>query len=158
MPTSPDKCENGQKLNPKMSPFFLCRNGGWSCLNELLHSSKTALKDLLRKELSPINHKLGKLTNDSEEVKKSISFLAEKYDELLKQFQSINQKVLSQSQTINTLKQNLTDVQTCASDAKFQTDELAQYLRRDSLEISGIETTDGCSSNNIVQAVGQVSK
>ncbi|CAB3985768.1 Hypothetical predicted protein [Paramuricea clavata] len=88
-----------------------------------------------------------------QDLNKTVEFLSAKYDDLLLQFWSINDKTQRCNQDIANIKKYLSDVNTCAVNAGIQAEELAQYLRRDCLEISGPKATNTCSAEAIVKSV-----
>ena len=90
------------------------------------------IKELLRGETGPINSKLDNLSANFEELKRAVQFLSAKYDQLLPQVKKLHQHTLS----INATKEELGKVKKCAANAMSQIEELAQYVRRDCLEIS----------------------
>ena len=108
-------------------------------------------RNLLKKELAPINTKLEQLTTNFEELKSSVKFLSDKYDEVLNQLQSTHLKLQHQGGTLKFLKEELSDTKKSAGEAMQQIEELAQYIRRDCLELemTGTKTTAILSSDAI---------
>ena len=113
------------------------------------------VKDLLKSELNPINVKLEKLAKTFNDLNTSVNFLSAKYDEILKHIRSANEKLNHHSADISKIKEELKQTVKQADEANLQADELAQYLRRDCLEISGIKVTNECSSEAIVKSIGK---
>ena len=95
------------------------------------------VKNLLKEELAPIHSRLEIMMSTFQDLNKTVEFLSAKYDELLLQFRSINDKTQRCNQDIASIKKYLNNVNTCAVNASIQAEELARYLRRDCLEISG---------------------
>lgn len=118
-------------------------------------ASLDEIKDLLRKEIAPINGKLDNLTSNLEKLKDAVKFLSDKYDDLLDQIKSTNEKIHHQAITINNIKEDTNVAKKSAVEAKYQVEELAQYIRRDCLEISGIQPTNECTCETIVSSVGK---
>ena len=90
-------------------------------------------------ETDKINLKLDKLTAKFQKLCKIVKFLNDKYDELLPQVQKANVKLNQQAKSIDAVKVELDKVKKCATDAMSQIEEIAQFVRRDCLEISGIK-------------------
>ena len=66
-----------------------------------------------------------------------------------------NEKLHQHTLSINATKEELGKVKKCAADAMSQIEELAQYVRMDCLEISGIQPTAACTCEDIVTAIGK---
>lgn len=113
------------------------------------------VKDLLKKELAPIHSKLEKMMTTFEDLSTTVRFLSAKYDDLLSQVRSVNEKTVHYNANITNMKKDLGEVNKCAVEANIQAEELAQYLRRDCLEISGVQATTTCSPEAIVKSVGK---
>ena len=113
------------------------------------------IRELLRKETGPINSKLDNLSATFEELKSTVNFLSDKYDKLLPQVKQTNEKLHQHTLSINAAKEELGKVKKCAASAVSQVEELAQYVRRDCLEISGIEPSAECTCENIVASIGK---
>ena len=58
--------------------------------------------------------------------------------------------------TIKNVQEELNNVKKQAIDARYQAEELAQYIRRDCLEISGVPPSESYSSNDIARSVGKL--
>ena len=58
--------------------------------------------------------------------------------------------------TIKNVQEELNKVKKQAIDASYQAEKLAQYIRRDCLEISGVPPSESYSSNDIVRSVGEL--
>lgn len=98
-------------------------------------ASLEQVKDLIKKELAPIYVQVKELTENYKELCQSMEMFSSKYDELLNQFRWNNAKLDQQSTDLFHLKQEITIIDRRATQ---QADDLAQYLRRDCLEITGI--------------------
>ena len=85
-----------------------------------------------------------------------MEFLSKKYDEVISQLQVANNRIFQQSTTIKNVQEEFTNVKKQANDATYQVEELAQYIRRDCLEISGVPPSENYSSNDIVRSVGKL--
>ena len=96
------------------------------------------------------------LTTEFAELKRSVEFLSKKYDEVISQLQVANNRISQQSTTIKNVQEELNKVKKQASDASHQAEELAQYIRHDCLEISGVPPSQSYLSNDIVCSVGKL--
>ena len=118
-------------------------------------ATEEQIKVLLRAAISPLDKKMDHLTTEFAELKSSVEFLSKKYEVIL-QLQVANTRISQQSTTIKNVQEELNKVKKQATDASYQAEELAQYIRRDRLEISGIPPSESYSSNNIVRSVGKL--
>ena len=114
------------------------------------------IKEVVRGETDKINLKLDKLTANVEEPCKTVKFLNDKYDELLPQVQQTNGKLNQQAKSIDAVKVELDKVKKCATDAMSQIEEIAQYVCRDCLEISGMKPSAECTCEKIVTSISAV--
>ena len=65
--------------------------------------------------------------------------MSAKYDEVLTQLGRL--KIFSLTTDVTNLEHDLSITQKCASESKAEVDNLAQYLRRDCVEIIGLKPT-----------------
>ena len=74
-------------------------------------------------------------------VKTSVDYklMSAKYDEVLTQLGRL--KIFSLTTDVTNLEHDLSITQKCASESKAEVDNLAQYLRRDCVEIIGLKPT-----------------
>jgi hypothetical protein len=107
------------------------------------------------KNLFKIHSKLEIMMYTFQDPNKTVKSLPAKYDDLLLQFRSLNDKTQSCNQDKASIKKDLNGLSTCAVNASMQAEELAQYLRSDCLEISGTKATSTCSAEAIVKSVGK---
>lgn len=114
------------------------------------------VKNLLKQELSPVNAKLDELTSKLSEIDTTVKFLSGKYDALLNQLKDINKKVTSHTSDIAKVKEDLKITEKLARDTSFEVEEIAQYLRRDCLEITGVAANEECSAEAITKSIGDV--
>ncbi|XP_020909671.1 uncharacterized protein LOC110247530 [Exaiptasia diaphana] len=112
------------------------------------------VEDLIRKQLNPINVKLDDLSKKYDELQQAVKFISDKYDGTMNEIKSTNTKIQAHNRDLTTIKQDLKIIDKRAIESLDQVEELAQYIRRDCLEISGIKATDEPSSEAIVQAIG----
>ena len=78
-------------------------------------------------------------------MQNAVKFLYDKYDELFK----------PAGKSIDAVKVELDEVKKCATDAMSQIEEIAQFVPRDCLEISGIKPYAECTCENIVTSIGK---
>jgi prefoldin subunit 5 len=71
----------------------------------------------IKEELAPIHSKLEMKMYTFQYLNKTVEFLSAKYDHLLLQFRSINDKIQRCNQDIASIKKYLNDVNTCAVNA-----------------------------------------
>ena len=64
-------------------------------------------------------------------------------------------KLNQQAKSIDAVKVELDKVKKCATDAMSQIEEIAQFVPRDCLEISGIKPSAECTCENIVTSSGK---
>ena len=106
------------------------------------------VKKLIEKELKPAKAKIAEYEKKIAEMDESYNFLSAKYDQLLKQLQSLNEKSNKLEKKTSVLQMDLNNVETVSED-------LAEYLRRDCVEISGIDPSEGQSCNDIVVSLSK---
>ena len=102
----------------------------------------------------PLEKKVDNLNNSFKDLKKTVDYLSEKYDDVLSQLRQTNEKVHLQGTSLR----HLDDVKKKSRKAIMGYENLAQYLRRDRLEISGILPGEDYTSNKFVKEVGQAIK
>lgn len=117
-------------------------------------AKKEEMRELLRQEIEPLKLEIGQISRSIEDLKTTVSFLSEKYDSLLGQYNRVAEKLSHQSTIIEGLKNDIQESRKIAYDAAKQAEDLAQYIRRDCLEISGIPPNDELSCDDIVRSVG----
>ena len=105
------------------------------------------VKSLINAELGPVKAKFAHYDQKIRELETSLSFLSGKYDTLINQVQSSNGKY-------NGLEKKVKDLQKVQFDLECSVDDLAQYLRRDCVEISGILPTEELTCEDIVLSLG----
>jgi small-conductance mechanosensitive channel len=106
------------------------------------------VKKLIEKELKPAKAKIAEYEKKIAEMDESYNFLSAKYVQLLKQLQSLNEKSNKLEKKTSVLQTDLNNVETVSED-------LAQYLRRDCVEISGVDPSEGQSCNDIVVSLSE---
>ena len=96
------------------------------------------------------------LTTKLSDIDTAVSFLSGKYDALLNQLKDTNRKVNSHASDVAKVKENLKEIERLAYSASSEVEQIAQYLRRDCLEITGIATNEECSGEAIIKSTGDV--
>ena len=81
--------------------------------------------------------------------------MSAKYDELLKQIQGTNEKVVTLISDVKNLKRDFVGTQKRVLELTKDTDDLAQSSRRDCIEISGLKPTESMSCIELVKALGK---
>ena len=79
-----------------------------------------------------------------------------KYDELLNKIKNTNENVTRHGSNIANIKVNIKRVEKLATDTSAEVEEIAQYLRRDCLEITRVMANEDCSAEAIVTSVGNL--
>ena len=82
-----------------------------------------------------------------------MEFLDQKYEDVLSQLRLANEKYMQQSQKLNELESAFENERKKNQETTATFESMAQYLRRDCLEISGIPLSEDYSTNDIVIAV-----
>ena len=103
--------------------------------------------------MTPLTSKLGKFEKSFAELTKTVEFLSTKYDQLLKQLQGSNKKITDLTVEVSSAKVNINGIQANLAKARQEIDDLAQYLRRDCVEITGVKPDETTSSEEIVVQV-----
>ena len=112
------------------------------------------IKNLLEEEIKPIRSKLLSIEEKFSELKSSVDYFSGNYDELLKRIQSSNDKTGKLTADVRIVQQDLSITQKRSVEAKKEIDELAQYLRRDCVEISGLKPNDEVDCFKLVKTTG----
>ena len=114
------------------------------------------IKKLLEEEIRPIRSKLLSIEEKLSELKSSVDYFSGKYDELLKKIQSSNDdKTGKLTADVRIVKQDLSITQKRSVEAKKEIDDLAQYLRRDCVEISDVKPNDEVDCFALVKTIGK---
>lgn len=114
------------------------------------------IKELLKNELTPIHAKLVMLEENFKQLTASYEYLSAKYDQLLEQSKGTNEKIIGLIKSTKTMQSEINSNKDMALKTMAETEEMAQYLRRDCLEISGVKPNAEYSSENIVESIGKV--
>ena len=103
----------------------------------------------------PLERKLDNLNNGFQELKRLVDFVNGKYDDVLAQLKQANEKIQRQGTSLKQMRKDLDDATKQAQDAMNGFENLAEYLRRDCLEISGDPPSESYTCNQLVMAVGR---
>ena len=117
--------------------------------------TKQEIQTLLNEAIRPLERKIDTMSTNFIELKKSVEILDKKYEDVLSQLRLANERNMQQSQKLNELESALENERKNNQEATATFESLAQYLRRDCLEISGIPLSEDYSTNDIVIAVGK---
>ena len=117
--------------------------------------TREEIKNLLKEAIEPLERKLDNLNNGFQELKRLVDFVNGKYDDVLVQLKQANEKIQRQGTSLRQMRKDLEDATKRAQDAMNGFENLAEYLRRDCLEISGVPPSESYTCNQLVMAVGQ---
>lgn len=109
--------------------------------------------------LKSINVKLEKLesiADDMKNIKDTIEFLTNKYDELMEEFNDYKTKTIQNERQISQLKSENAFLHRGLTMAQDQINSLEQYNRRDNVEIHGVDVKKGETVENIVESIGNL--
>jgi len=112
-------------------------------------------KEILKSEMAPVLEKLKRLETNFEELSASYSFISKQYDELVKQCKSANEKIASLNKTVKEMKKDVESNKFSLFEVDDEIEEMAQYMRRDCLEISGVKPNANFSSEAIVVSIAK---
>ena len=112
--------------------------------------------ELLTKELTPIHAKLVVLEKNFKHLTTSNEYLSAKYDQLLEQSKDTNEKIAGLIKSPKVMQAEINSNKDMAFKAMGETEEMAQYLRRDCLEILRVKPNAEFSSENIVESITKV--
>ena len=117
--------------------------------------TREEIKNLLKEAIKPLERKIDYLNNGFQELKRLVDFVNEKYDDILVELKQANEKIQRQGTSLKQMRRDLDDAAKQAQDAMNGFENLAEYLRRDCLEISGVPPSENYTCNQLVMAVGQ---
>ena len=80
-----------------------------------------------------------------------LKFLSDNYDELLNKTKNSNEIVTRHASDIAKVKANIKNVEKLACDTSLVVEDIAQYLRRDCLEITGVIANQDCPAEAITK-------
>ena len=115
--------------------------------------TREEIKNLLKEAIEPLERKLDNLNNGFQELKRLVDFVNGKYDDVLVQLKQANEKIQRQGTSLRQMRKDLEDATKRAQDAMNGFENLAEYLRRDCLEISGVPPSESYTCNQLVMAV-----
>ena len=117
--------------------------------------TREEIKNLLKEAIEPLERKLDNLNNCFQELKRLVDFVNDKYDDILAQLKQANEKIQRKGTSLRQIRKDLDDARKEAQDAMNGFENLAEYLRRDCLEISGVPPSESYTCNQLVMAVRQ---
>lgn len=113
------------------------------------------IKKLLEDEIRPLRANLLSIEEKFNALQNSMDFFSKKYDDLLKGIQGNNEKMVKATGEIKSMRNDLNKTEKCALELREETDAIAQYLRRDCVEITGVKPTESLSCIDLVKAIGK---
>ena len=116
-------CYLSEASATKQASFSMPR---WNWFQIINMVTVKEMKDLFKKELTPINNTLQELSSNFDGLKDSVKFLSDKYDDLLRELHSMNEKHDLQSKNLKKAREELNEAKQHAAEAKQQAEELAQ--------------------------------
>ena len=117
--------------------------------------TREEIKNLLKEPIEPLERKLDNLNNGFQELKRLVDFVNGKYDDVLVRLKQANEKIQRQGTSLRQMRKDLEDATKRAQDAMNGFENLAEYLRRDCLEISGVPPSESYMCNQLVMAIRQ---
>ena len=98
--------------------------------------TREEIKNLLKAAIAePLERKLDNMNNGFQELKRLVDCVNGKYDDVLVQLKQADEKIQRQGMSLREMLKDLDDATKQAQDAMNGFDNLAEYLRRDCLEI-----------------------
>ena len=101
--------------------------------------TREEIKNLLKEAIQPLERKIDNLNSGFQELKRSVDFVNQKYDDILVQLKQANEKIQRQGTSLKKMQKDLDDA---TKQAMNGFENLAEYLRRDCLEISGVPPSE----------------
>ena len=117
--------------------------------------TKQEIQILLKEAIKSLERKIDIMSTNFAELEKSVEFLDQKYENVLSQLRLANEKYMQQSRKLNELESAFENERKKNQETTATFESMAQCLRRDCLEISGIPLSEDYSTNDIVIAVGK---
>ena len=111
------------------------------------------IKKVLEEEIRPLRSKLVSIEEKFDTLQKLVDFMSAKYGELLKQIQGSNEKVVTLTSDVKNLKRDFSGTQKRALELTKDMEDVAQYLRKDCIEIYGLKPTESMSCIEQVKAL-----
>ena len=111
------------------------------------------IKKVLEEEIKPLWSKLFFIEEKFDTLQKLVGFTSAKYDELLKLIQGGNEKVVTLTSDVKNLRRDFSGTQKRELELTKDMEGLAQYLRRDCIEMSGLKPTESMSCFELVKAL-----
>ena len=96
------------------------------------------------------------LANQLNEIDSTVKSLSDNYDEPLNKIKNTNENVTQRASDTANIKVNIKSVEKLAYDTSYVVEDIAQYLRRDCLEITGVIANEDCPAEAIAKSVGNV--
>ena len=116
------------------------------------------IQKLLKQELAPVHEKLNAVEWNLKQLTTSFEFLSTKYDQLLEQTTTANEKIAGLNRSTKTIQADIKTNRDLVLAVKNEAEELAQYMRRDCLEVAGVKPNGEYNSEDIVKNIGEILK
>lgn len=104
-------------------------------------------------EMESVNVHIKELTDKCQEIEQSQKFLSTKYDKILETLQESKKQSTTLESKIQDQEKDISQLQGTTYEHDCTIDEIQQYLRRDSLEITGIPILPADNPKQLVQEV-----
>jgi len=147
--------DRSQKINKKLTDLLRMSTKEnvtelWN--NELLPTIRREIKA----ELEPLKLDIAALVKRLDSIEASQSFLSSKYDDVLRSIANVNQKHQKLTRQVGDARQEIDRLKDDGYDLEVRLDELAQYARRDSLEITGNPIVPNDNREKLVTELAEV--
>jgi len=147
--------DRSQKINKKLTDLLRMSTKEnvtelWN--NELLPTIRREIKA----ELEPLKLDIAALVKRLDSIEASQSFLSSKYDDVLRSIANVNQKHQKLTRQVSDARQEIDRLKDDGYDLEVRLDELAQYARRDSLEITGNPIVPNDNREKLVTELAEV--
>ena len=109
------------------------------------------IQKLLKQELAPVHEKLNAVEGNLKQLTTSLEFLSTKYDQLLEQTTTANEKMAGLNRSTKTIQADIKTNRDLVLGVKNEAEELAQYMRRDCLEVAGVKPNGEYNSEDIAK-------
>lgn len=109
------------------------------------------IQKLLKQELAPVHEKLNAVEGNLKQLTTSLEFFSTKYDQLLEQTTTANEKMAGLNRSTKTIQADIKTNRDLVLGVKNEAEELAQYMRRDCLEVAGEKPNGEYNSEDIAK-------
>lgn len=110
---------------------------------------------IIRTEIKPIEDKISGISQKFEELKNSIQFISDKYDLLLTKEQTSCKRITDLADLSNCFKSEIKLMKEEIEECLKESDEISQYLRRDCLEVTGVDAKDENQCIEVMKSIAE---